>query len=86
MIINRIQQNLCAFNAPHTTPLYTYWDTSWRQIDATILTKHLCLTVTTLGSSWGIQPTDISIHSLHSSGAMALICTRVDMDIIHLLG
>lgn len=69
-----------------TTLLYTYYDTTWKTIDTTHLTMHLRNTVTVLGPTYGIQPTDISIHSLRSSGAMALLCTKVDTDMIRLLG
>jgi hypothetical protein len=39
-----------------------------------------------MGASYGILPNDISICSLHSSGAMALLCARVDTDTKRLLG
>jgi hypothetical protein len=39
-----------------------------------------------MGAHYGIQPHDISIRSLCSSGAMALLCTREDTDTICLLG
>jgi hypothetical protein len=39
-----------------------------------------------MGSTYGIAPTDISIRSLRSSGAMALLCARVYTNLIHLLG
>jgi hypothetical protein len=84
-LINRIK-HLRAKNAPLTTPLYAYYDTSWRSIDTTTLTMQLHTTVTVLGPTYGIQPSDISIHSLRSSGAMALLCAKVDTDMIHLLG
>jgi len=50
-----------------------------------VLTKQLRLTVTTMGASYGILPNDISIRSLRSSGAMALLCARVDTNTIRLL-
>jgi hypothetical protein len=76
----RAHQALC------TTPLYSYWDGQGHPIDTTILTKHLCNTVMALGSSWGIQSGDISIQSQHSSSTMALLCAKVDTDMICLLG
>jgi len=39
-----------------------------------------------LGHVVGITPADISIHSLRSSGAMALLCADVDPNRIRLLG
>ncbi len=38
-----------------------------------------------IGHSWGITPNDISIRSLRSLGAMALLCAEVDTDKIRLL-
>jgi hypothetical protein len=34
----------------------------------------------------GLSPADISVRSLRSSGAMALLCANVDTDRICLLG
>jgi hypothetical protein len=39
-----------------------------------------------MGQQYGLQPDDISIRSLRASGAMALLCARVDTDTICLLG
>jgi hypothetical protein len=39
-----------------------------------------------LGPTYGIQTKEISAHSLRASGAMALLCAQVDMDVIHLIG
>jgi len=39
-----------------------------------------------MGPTYGIQPNDISIRSLRSSGTMALLCAKVDTDMIQLLG
>lgn len=50
------------------------------------LTTHLRITIQMLGQRWGLQATDISIWSLHSLGAMALLCAKVDTDMICLLG
>ena len=38
-----------------------------------------------IGTQFGIAPMDIFIHSLHSSGAMALHFTNIDSDCILLL-
>jgi hypothetical protein len=40
----------------------------------------------TMGAHYGLQPSDISIRSLRASGALALLCARVDTDSICLLG
>jgi len=84
-LTNRIK-HLRTFHAQPTTPLYSYHDTMWRNIDTATLTAQLRCTVTALGQAYGIQPQEISIRSLRSSGAMALLCARVDTDMIRLLG
>ena len=38
------------------------------------------------GHHFSIQAQDISVWSLHSSGAMLLLCANVDTNHIHLLG
>jgi len=52
----------------------------------TELTLHLRQTCSTLGNTLGIAPQDISICSLHSSSAMALLIADVDTNKIRLLG
>jgi len=74
------------YHAPLTTPLYSYYDRTWKHIDTTTLTTHLCRTVTVMRSDYGIKPSEISVRSLQSSGAMSLLCARVDTDMIRLLG
>jgi len=71
--------HLRTYNAPPSTPIYSHFDTTWRCIDTTTLTTHLCTSLTVLGACFGIWTDEIiSIRSLHSSGAMALLCARVD--------
>jgi hypothetical protein len=82
---NRIL-HLRTFHAPMTTPLYAYYDVAWKRIDTTTLTQFLRTTVTAMGAQYGIQPVDISFRSLRSSGAMSLLCAKVDTDTIRLLG
>jgi hypothetical protein len=84
-VLNRIC-HLRTHRAPPTTPLYAHYTTSWHRINTTILTTQLRIAVTTLGAQYGIMPEDISVHSLRSSGAMALLCANVDTDKIRLLG
>ncbi len=84
-ILNRIY-HLRTHRAPPTTPIYSYYTTKWNRIDTSILTTHLRIAVTSLGATYGVSPADISVRSLHSSGAMALLCANVDTDKIRLLG
>ncbi len=44
------------------------------------------MAVDILGPTLGVLLTDISAYSLRASGAMALLCTQVDTDVICLLG
>jgi hypothetical protein len=74
-------------HAPLTHPIYAYYtNQATHKITTTILTHHLRQTCTALGHNVGIHPHDISIRSLRSSGAMALLCADVDPDKIRLLG
>jgi hypothetical protein len=73
--------------APPTAPLYSYFTgTAWHSITSTTLTQHLRWAATAVGAASGITANDISIRSLRSSGAMALLCANVDPDKIRLLG
>jgi hypothetical protein len=73
--------------APAQSPLYAYHNGSqWQQITTTTLTQHLRWATSALTATTGISPDDISIRSLRSSGAMALLCANVDPDTIRLLG
>jgi hypothetical protein len=84
-ILSRVR-HLRSHNAPLTTPLYAYYDRTWKQIDTAALTTRLCTTVSVLGAHYGIKPSDISVRSLHAFGAMALLSAQVDTDVIRLLG
>jgi hypothetical protein len=82
---NRVR-HLRQYNAAPTTPLYAYFSSTWQAITTTILTTELRRSVPALGHTVGIVPSDISVRSLRSSGAMALLCARIDTDEIRLLG
>jgi len=80
-------KHLRIHNAPPTTPINSvYTHVSWQAIQTTILTQHLRQAVLAFPDNVGITPADISIQSLHASGAMALLCTEADTDKIRLLG
>jgi hypothetical protein len=85
-LIRRVH-HLRQHHASLTTPLYAYYhDNTPFAITTQHLTNHLCSTVRIIGATYGLQPNDISVRSLRSSGAMALLCANVDNDRIHLLG
>jgi hypothetical protein len=83
--INRLK-HMRLHNAHPTTPLYTYFTPTIRTIHTTDLTQQLRSLCATIGHTVGITAADISIRSLRSSGAMALLCANVDTDKIRLLG
>jgi hypothetical protein len=83
-ILSRIR-HLRAHNAALHTPIYQYFNNSWHSITSTMLTNQLRIAITALGSTYGIQPLDVSVRSLRASGAMALLSARVDTDVIRLL-
>jgi hypothetical protein len=84
-LVNRII-HLRLHRATSTTPLYSYKHTRWASITATTLTSVLRQAASVMGNTLGITPKDISVRSLRSSGAMALLCGNVDTDRIRLLG
>jgi len=84
-LVRRVSQ-LKTFNAPPTTPIYSYFRQRWQRIDTSLLTTYLRNAVTTLGDRYGIRSNEGSVRSLQASGAMALLCARVDTDMIRLLG
>jgi hypothetical protein len=84
-LISRII-HLRQHNATPDTPLYTYYYmNTWHRITASLLTSHLRHSAAILGQHLGLTPSDISVRSLRSSGAMALLCGNVDTDRIRLL-
>jgi hypothetical protein len=85
-LIQRLKHFRLHHAHPHT-PIYSYYSGStWLVITTSILTQHLRWAAASLAHSTGVRPTDISIRSLRSSGAMALLCAEVDSDRIRLLG
>jgi hypothetical protein len=84
-LINRVI-HLRHHSAQPDTPLYAYHTTHWNSVTAAILTTFLRQSALTLGPTLGLTPGDISVRSLRSSGAMALLCGNVDTDRIRLLG
>ncbi len=83
--INRVK-HLQLYHASPTTPLYAFFSTTWQAINMSTLTTDLRRTVDIMGHTVGLQSSDISIRSLGSLGAMALLCAKVDTNHIRLLG
>jgi hypothetical protein len=83
--INQVK-HLRQHHANPTMPLYAYYNNCWQQITTSLLTAELRNAVDIVGQTVGLLSADISIRSLRASGAMALLCARVDTDRIRLLG
>jgi hypothetical protein len=75
-------------DAPPTTPLCTVYlpNHILAPITSSHLTTALRRSAHTLFPTIGFPPADISARSLRAGGAMALLCAKVDTNIIKLLG
>jgi len=80
-------QHLRMHHAPSLTPLHTVYTNSGvlhvRSID---LTRTIRQSAQALFPITGIDPRELSSRSTRPGGAMALLCARVDSDIIRLVG
>jgi hypothetical protein len=89
-ILARRVIHLRSHNAPWTTPLCHYYrnhQTRTHLIKPNDITTALRAAVTRLGpATLGFLPTEVSARSLRASGANALLCAKVDTDMIRLLG
>ena len=59
---------------------------SWKHVTPTMITKVLKGAVSLSGDNLGFLPKDVSARSLRAAGAMALLCSGIDTDIIRLIG
>jgi hypothetical protein len=75
-------------HAPPQTPLCTVFTTTAPPISITsaLLTANLRTAASALYHVTGFAPSDISAWALCAGGARALLCAKVDPDIIKLLG
>jgi len=85
--LTRRIQHLRMHNAPPLMPLHTVYTTSGilhvRSIDLTCTIQQ---SAKALFPITGIDPRELSSHSTRPGGAKALLCARVDSDIIRLVG
>lgn len=86
-IIRRVL-HLRRHGAPPDTPLATYYSNgSFHPVEPSDITTALRTAVTILGpATLGFNPADITARCLRAAGAMALLCSKVDTDIIRLIG
>lgn len=74
-------------NAPPDTPLHAVFSNGrWRNVTSKDITSALRLAAIAQFHICGVSPDDISARSLRAGGAMALLCAKVDTDIIRLVG
>ena len=79
--------HLRSHNAPPTTPLARAFTPRGSQpITPGLITETLQQAVMYLGPSLGFLPSDVSARCLRAAGANALLCAKVDPDLIRLLG
>ena len=85
-VVRRIL-HLRANGAPPTAPLHSYYTRRTRHdLHVRSVTTLLRKAVAELGPHYGLSPAAVEARSLRSSGAMALLCARVDTDLIQLVG
>lgn len=85
-LLRRVR-HLKQHNAPSNTPIYTYYaSTCANSTYSSDLTWALRRAAAACYSTTGIDPTSISARSLRPGGATALLCARVDTDIVRLVG
>ena len=79
--------HLRTHNAPITTPLAVVSHHSkWTRITPTHITTALRDAVKFLGADLGFFPKDVSARCLRAAGANALLLSKVDSDVIRLIG
>ena len=88
-VVRRVQ-HLRQHGANPATPLHTYYQGTPEARPHSLTTRglnaYLRRFVATHGRAYGLRGTDVEARSLRSSGAMALLCARVDTDLIRLVG
>ena len=87
LAITRRVLHLREHNAPPHTPLgRVFTPRGIQRVTPTLITKTLRDAVKYIGTDLGFLPSEVSARSLRAAGAMALLVSNVDTDIIQLLG
>ena len=75
-------------NADKTRPIASFMTPkcSWNHVTPTMITKVLKGAVSLCAENLGFLPKDVSARSLRAAGAMVLLCSGINMDIIRLIG
>ena len=80
-------EHLRQHNAPPDTPLHAVFSNgTWKHVTSRDITAALRLAAIANHHICGIDPNEISARGLRAGGAMALLCARIDPDIIRLVG
>ena len=79
--------HLRAHKTTPTTPIASYFvNNKLHKVGPAHVSAALRAAVTYLGPTLGFLAKDVSARCLRASGAMALLCAKIDTDIIRLLG
>ena len=83
---------ICCIMALHTsnaqpfTPLHAYYaNHHWWGTTMGHITSQLHAAIMAMGSTYGLMPSEVSSHTLRSSSTMAMLCSNVNTDRIHLI-
>lgn len=87
LAISRRVHHLRSYHAAPDTPLYqTFYNGAWKPVKSSDITNALRSMAARRFLVYGLSPSEISARSLRAGGAMALLCAKVDTDIIKLVG
>ena len=90
--VKAVKRRVChlrAHNAPLDTPLarvYTGVESRTQSVTPALITKTLRQAVAYMGADLGFLASEVSARSLRAAGAMALLVSNVDPDIIQIIG
>jgi hypothetical protein len=90
--LQRIALGIISHHGSSQTPLYCYYEDtgkysgSFLTLTSDKLTTALRLAATQVQHITGIPPSKINVRSLRSGGATALLCAKIDKDLVKLLG
>ena len=75
-------------NSDKTRPITSFMTPkgSWKHVTPAMITKVIKGAVSLSGKNLGFLPKDILARSLRAAGAMELMCSGIDTDIIRLIG
>ena len=90
--LKRIAYEIISHHGTHKTPLFHYYEDTGRHknkfcaLTSADLTAALRLAAAQCQSITGIPPAKITARSLRAGGATALLCAKIDKEVVKLLG